>query len=92
MLVDAIGIMKCYTCEVGNESEHQNYAYKINIRVMEALIRNDGRLKITINGTHILYDPIRLHGIDLYGMYIFYFIQEETSILIFNMALTYKNY
>ena len=76
MLVDAIEIMKYPIREVGNEAEHLNHAEKIIRRVVEALIRHDGIMKGNINVTHLLYGPIRLHGINLYLMNKFCLIQE----------------
>ena len=76
MLEYAIKMIKSYIWEVCNESDHRKYADKISRRVVAALIRHDGILKRNINGIHLLYEPIRSHGVDLYGVDKFHLVQE----------------
>ena len=76
MLADAIEIMKYSACEVGNEAENLKHAEKKIRTVVAALRIHDGLLKISINGTHLLYGTIILHGVDLDGMDKYHLIQE----------------
>ena len=69
-------MMKYSIRGLGNDAERQNYADKIFRRVVAALKSHNSILKRNINGTHLLYGSIRIHGVDLNGMYIFHLIQE----------------
>ena len=78
--------------EVYNKVEHQQDADKNIRRLVEALIRKYVLLTRNINGENILCGPRNFHDVEIDGMDIFHRVQEEVSILIFNMAFTYQNY
>ena len=59
---------------------------------MEALLRKYELLKRNSNGTRLTYSPRRLHGIDLDKMDKHHRVQDETVIMLFNVALTNINH
>ena len=90
-LADAIKMMNYSIREVENDADHQKNADKSVRRAVEALRGQAGLLTGNSDSTHLLFGPRRLHDVDLDGMDIFHRVREETSILIFNMALIHRN-
>lgn len=92
MLVYAIERIKHYTCGMFDAAYHRKYADKIIRRAMEALLREYGLPTKNSNGTPLPYGQRRYNDIDLYEIDKHHCVQEETDILLFNMALTHLKY
>ena len=91
-LADAIEMIKYSIHEICDEAERKNDADKSIRRAVEALLGEDEPLTRNIDGTSLPYSPRRLHDIDLDEMDIHCRVQEESTILLFNMALTHLNH
>ena len=90
-LADAIKVMKYSIHKVGNEAEYRKDADESIRRAVEALRRGDGPPTRNIEGTNLSYGLRRLHDIDLNDTDIFS-VEEESAILLFNIALTRRNH